>query len=58
MITLDFTEQEAGVLREMLEGYLSDLRFEIADTEKKAFRDDLHKKEDFLKRTIGALRAA
>jgi len=58
MIRLDFTEEEAGVLREMLESYLSDLRFEIADTEKKSFRDDLHKKEDFLKQTIEGLRAA
>lgn len=58
MIQLELGPDEARIMREILESYLSDLRLEIADTEKKAFRDELHKKENFIKSVVERLSAA
>ena len=38
---LELTEQERAVLEEVLESWLSDLSVEIADTDRKDFRDGL-----------------
>jgi len=48
MILLHFTQEELYMLKEILESYLSDLRMEIADTDKMDFRENLKKKENFL----------
>lgn len=58
MTTLELTHEETGKLHEVLKSYLSDLRFEIGDTEKKAFREDLKKQEAMLKGIIERLHAA
>ncbi|MGA1824036.1 MAG: hypothetical protein ACMUIP_05165 [bacterium] len=52
MVEISLTSQEAWVLKEILESYLSDLRMEIADTDKMDFRDGLKKREEFLKKLI------
>lgn len=39
--TLTLTEEEAGVLAEVLDQALGDLRYEIADTDNHAFREGL-----------------
>ena len=41
MIHLELTKPAAEVLRDTLEWYLSELRVEIAGTDRKAFRDTL-----------------
>lgn len=55
MVTIGFTREEVEIMQETLESYLSDLRLEIVDTKKRAFRDDLKKKEAFLKGVLGHL---
>ena len=52
---LILTPAEADVLSEVLTGYLSDLRMEIADTDAQAFRDALKEREALLKRFISEL---
>jgi hypothetical protein len=49
---LDLTIEEAQILNEVLTSYLSDLRFEIANTDSGFFREGLKEKEVFLKRII------
>jgi hypothetical protein len=49
MIHITLSSEEAVILREIIEAYLSDLRMEIADTDRMDFRDELKKKEIFLK---------
>jgi hypothetical protein len=58
MTHLDLNPTEKEMLREVLESFLSDLRLEVADTEKMAFREDLKKKEVFLKDVLGRLKMA
>ncbi len=52
---IDITSEEAGMLKEILESYLSDLRMEIGSTENMNFREEMKKREDFLKRLIQKL---
>ena len=42
-------------LKKLLESYLSDLRMEVADTDRKEYRDELKEEESFLKDMIGRL---
>ena len=55
MVKLELTEQQAKVLGEILETFMSDLRMEIADTERKAWRDRMKEEEDFIKDLIKRL---
>jgi hypothetical protein len=57
MAALELTHEEAGALLEILRSYLSDLRLEIGDTKKLAFREDLKKREAFIKKVIERLEA-
>ncbi len=50
MAQLDLTGDEAAVLRQALEAYLSDLRMEIADTDAHDYREELKRQEDILTR--------
>ncbi len=52
MIQIELSNEESEILKEILEGYLSDLRMEIADTDKMDFREKLKKKEVFIKDLI------
>lgn len=46
MVTLNLSEEEAKVLLKVLEYNVSELRMEIADTDRGFFRDDLkHQRE-------------
>ena len=48
MTTLELNSYEVAALRELLDRVLGDLSVEIADTDLKAFRDDLKEKRDCL----------
>ncbi len=55
MLELDLTEQERDMLRHVLESYLSDLRMEIADTDRQDFRDMLKGRKAVIQKVLGAL---
>ena len=52
MVQIFLPIEEAELLKEILKDYLSDLRMEIADTDSMNFREELKKKEEFVKRII------
>lgn len=56
MTQLTLNEEETGVLADTLEGVLSDLGFEIADTDRMAFREELKKKREILERVLASIR--
>ena len=58
MVTIQLEPDQAVMLREMLEGYLGDLRMEVAQTDLMDVREDLKKKEALLKDLISRLGAA
>jgi len=58
MVTIQLEPDQAEMLREMLEGYLGDLRMEVAQTDLMDVREDLKKKEALLKDLISRLGAA
>lgn len=49
---------EGQILRAILENELSDLRMEMADTDRKEFRDLLSQRKAVLEKVIGALDSA
>ena len=49
MPTLNLSAEQAETLAQVLDDYISDLRMEVANTDSQDFRDDLKKKELFLK---------
>lgn len=55
MITIDLTQEEAQRLTGMVESFLSELRMEIADTDRMAYRDELKKRKALLIRILTAL---
>jgi len=58
MIQLDLSNEERLVLLEMLETDLSDLRMEIADTDRQEFREMLKGRKAILAKTIELLQEA
>ncbi len=48
MIRLELNREQVSILREALDSYLSDLRMEIADTDRKDFREQLKRKKEIL----------
>lgn len=56
MVQLNLNQEEKSILIDALESYVSDLRFEIADTERKAFREPLKNQENVLNRVLRTLR--
>jgi hypothetical protein len=56
MMQLSLAPEERDILREALQSYLSDLRMEIADTERKEMRENLKNEEKVLKKIIEALK--
>lgn len=56
MKTIELTEQEAESLASILEFYLSELRMEIADTERIAMRAPMKGEELFIKNLLIRLR--
>lgn len=57
MLILDLTDSERTILVEALESYLSDLRMEIADTDRMDFREGLKNRKAALMKTLEQLRA-
>ena len=57
-IELKLDKEDAEALQQVLEAYLSELRFEISNTDSFDYRSRLHKQEDRLKRMIGTLKGA
>ena len=58
MIQLDLKDDEARLLQEFVKSTLSNLSYEISDTDTKNFRDALKAKRDMLARVDEALTAA
>ena len=55
MLHLELTDEEKGLLKEMLESNLSDLRMEIRETDTRNFREMLKNKEQVIKKILAAL---
>jgi hypothetical protein len=55
MTTLELSAAEAQHLRFILDSYLSDLRMEIADTERYEFREALKRREEFIRKLLAKL---
>jgi hypothetical protein len=58
MPQLELDAHEAAVLKEALESATSDLGYEIANTDKKDFRDKLKEKKAVLQRLVAQLGGA
>ncbi len=58
MILLELDDKEVVLLRETLASDLSDLGYEIANTDSKDYRDDLKEKQKALKRIVEQLEKA
>ncbi|HON37310.1 MAG: hypothetical protein ACOX3E_13485 [Desulfomonilia bacterium] len=55
MFSVDLTAEEKDVLHNMLSNYVSDLRMEIADTDRQDFREMIKKQKEILQKIIDAL---
>ena len=55
MAQITLNNEETLKLKVILESYLSDLRMEVADTDRKGYRDELKEEELFLKDLIERL---
>jgi hypothetical protein len=55
VLQFDITDEDASILREVLEAKLVDLRREISHTDSPRFRDKLYQVEGMLQRLIGQL---
>ncbi len=55
MLELDLSQEEQTILKSLLESELSDLRMEIADTDRMEFRDMLKERKAVLVKVIEAL---
>ena len=55
MMPLDLTPEEKQVLRDVLDGYLSDLSMEIADTDQLDYRNLLRSRKEVIVKTLKAL---
>ena len=58
MATLQLNDDARDALIEALEAFLSDMRFEISNTERKDFRDMLKAKRELLTDTLEKLKAS
>ncbi len=55
MVTIELAEEEATLLKERLETLLSDIRMELADTDRADFRDGLKREKTALEHAISQL---
>ncbi|MDH3458600.1 MAG: hypothetical protein OER90_17310 [Gemmatimonadota bacterium] len=56
MLQLDLSRDELQILEDVLDSYLSDLRMEIADTDRKDFRDSLKERKRVLNAVLEVVR--
>jgi hypothetical protein len=52
---ITLTDEEQGLLQEILEDDLSDLRMEIRETDDRSFKEKLKHKEEVMKKILAAL---
>jgi hypothetical protein len=57
-IELKLEKEDAAVLQQVLEAYLSELRFEIGGTDSFDYRSGLHDQEDRINRMLAVLNGA
>jgi hypothetical protein len=57
MTHIELSEDDALALVSILEFYLSDLRMEIADTERTVWRKRMKAEEEFIKRLLNRLQS-
>jgi len=57
VLQIELTQDEAETLRGVLESYLSDLRMEIADTDRLDFRNSLKQRKQVIIKVLDALPA-
>ncbi len=55
MLSIEFTTAERDVLREMVSGMISELRMEIADTDRLEYREMLRARKNVLQRVLDAI---
>jgi hypothetical protein len=55
VLSIDFTSSERRLLREMIDGMLSELRMEIADTDRLEYREMLRARKAVLQRMLDAI---
>jgi hypothetical protein len=55
--TIQLADEEAEILKSVLEEYISELRMEVSNTDNMDFREALKRKEAILKRLVGQLTA-
>lgn len=58
MTRIELTSEEAALLGEICEDYVSDLRAEIAGTDLMDFREQLKQREQFVKSLLKRLQSA
>jgi hypothetical protein len=58
MITLDFTPEEVQILSDMIESCITDLRMEIRETDRLAYKEMLKNREQILKKMMDAVQQA
>jgi hypothetical protein len=56
-MNIELNDREREYLRYILEYYLSELRMEIADTERLSWRLPMHEEENFIKEMLKKLSA-
>ena len=55
MTTLDMSDEERTLLADVVEGYLSELRMEISDTDSQDYRKMLKDRKDVLLKILSVL---
>ena len=55
MVTIDLTDSERAILRDVLESTVSDLGMEIAGTDAQDFREHLKERREVINKAIEAL---
>ncbi|HKK43932.1 MAG TPA: hypothetical protein VJ964_00300 [Balneolaceae bacterium] len=58
MVNLDLSQSELDILKEILDTTISDLRMEIADTDKYDHRELLKKRKRVLEKTVKTIEEA
>lgn len=57
MTQVTLTDEEIGALTQLLEGALSELSHEIADTDRMDFREEVKARRELLRRALEKLQA-
>lgn len=58
MLHIEFTTEEVAEMARVLEEYLSDLRYEISDTDSSVYKEQLQREKAVVVETLAKLQAA